>query len=176
MLLGSWGKKTILGCLDYIQEIKLGGTANPDIMSEYKQFLSKHTEREIGLVAGAVTVVDEDGERARELARKEVALYLPVIAELDTTVSIDEDVMQGIATAAKEFDFATAATYIDDVLLSKFAFAGTPDDIVSQSLALFRAGTSVVEFGTPHGLQSERGIDLLGTQVLPAIREGLSSE
>ena len=36
--------------------------------------------------------------------------------------------------------------------------------------ALFEAGVSRVEFGTPHGLTAARGIELLGRRVLPAVR------
>jgi 5,10-methylenetetrahydromethanopterin reductase len=28
-----------------------------------------------------------------------------------------------------------------------------------------------VEFGTPHGLTDDRGVELLGARVLPAVRE-----
>ena len=36
--------------------------------------------------------------------------------------------------------------------------------------ALFEAGATRVEFGTPHGLTAARGIELLGRRVLPAVR------
>ena len=41
--------------------------------------------------SGSWQVVDEDGQRARELIRQEVALYLPVVATLDPTVAIDPE-------------------------------------------------------------------------------------
>jgi len=59
---------------------------------------------------------------------------------------------------------------ISDELLDQFAFAGTPDHVAEQTLRLFEAGATRVEFGTPHGLTVQTGIDLLGKQVLSAIR------
>jgi 5,10-methylenetetrahydromethanopterin reductase len=59
---------------------------------------------------------------------------------------------------------------ISDDLLNKFAFSGNVHDIIEQSHRLFEAGAARVEFGTPHGLKPELGIQLLGQQVVPALR------
>jgi hypothetical protein len=45
----------------------------------------------IGVVMGAVTVVDEDGALARRLARTEVARYVDVVGPLDPTAPIDPE-------------------------------------------------------------------------------------
>ncbi len=73
-----------------------------------------------------------------------------------------------INAAAAEHDFDRAAKYISDDLLKRFAFAGTPTDIIEQTGALMDAGAGRVEFGTPHGLSAAEGLKLLGEQVLPA--------
>jgi 5,10-methylenetetrahydromethanopterin reductase len=79
LLLGSWGPQTIKACKKYISEVKIGGTANPEIIPWLRGILKSD---DIGVVIGCVTVVDEDGNKARNLARKEVALYLPVVGKL----------------------------------------------------------------------------------------------
>lgn len=168
-LLGSWGLKTIAACHQQVSEIKLGGSANPDIVPHYRQHLhSMGAAENPGIVMGAVTVVDEDGAAARALARREVALYLPVVAELDATVAIEPECLAGIKAAAAEYDFESACRFISDDMLCAFALAGTPADIVAQTEALFDAGASRVEYGTPHGLSGESGLSLLGDKVLPA--------
>jgi 5,10-methylenetetrahydromethanopterin reductase len=98
-----------------------------------------------------------------------VALYLPDVAELDKTLAIEPERLQRIKQAAAAYDFDQAATYISDELLQKFAFAGTPDQIVAQTEALFAAGVDRVEWGTPHGLTTASGLRLLGERVLPSI-------
>jgi 5,10-methylenetetrahydromethanopterin reductase len=172
-LLGSWGRKTILACLPFVSEIKLGGTANPGAARWLKSFL-RQQKADCGVVCGSVTVIDKDGTAARERARREVALYLPVVAELDPSATIDPDRLNGIREAMKQYDVDKAITYISDDLLRKFAFAGTPDEIVVQALNVFEAGADRIEFGTPHGLSAENGLALLGEIVLPNIHAAVS--
>jgi 5,10-methylenetetrahydromethanopterin reductase len=164
IILGSWGLQTIHACLDQVQAIKLGGSANPDVVRWLRAIVGQTTE----IVIGAVTVVDEDGQSARHLARREVALYLPVVAQLDKTLSLDPDLLANLKRAAANYDFELAATYISDALLQKFAFAGTPSQIAAQTMALLEAGVDRVEWGTPHGLTTAGGLHLLGQKVLPA--------
>lgn len=171
-LLGSWGQKTILTCLPWVSEIKLGGTANPGAAGWLKSFLKQH-EASVGIVCGAVTVIDEDGHAARKRARREVALYLPIVAELDKTIMIEPERLNGIREAMKQHDVDKAITYISDDLLSKFAFVGTPDEIIVQAIELFEAGANRIEFGTPHGLNPKNGLALLGDIVLPNVRSAL---
>jgi 5,10-methylenetetrahydromethanopterin reductase len=130
-----------------------------------REFIGGHTE----IVVGAVTVVVEDGQAARQLARREVALYLPVVATLDKTIHIEPDLLRQLEAATTIFDFDRAANLISDELLRRFAFAGTPTDITHQTLELFDAGVNRVEFGTPHGLTATSGLQLLGEKVLPAL-------
>lgn len=175
-LLGSWGSKTIQACIREIAEIKVGGTANPDVIPHIRADVESAARsagrdpQEIGIAVGAVTVVDEDGAAARKLARREAALYLPVIAKVDHTLRIDPDLLKHIDEAAAAYDFDRAASYVSDDLLRRLAFAGTPDEVAEQVFSLSAVGASRVEFGTPHGLSKEQGLRLLGEKVLPAIR------
>jgi 5,10-methylenetetrahydromethanopterin reductase len=179
-LLGSWGKMAIRTCIDVVSEVKVGGTANPAVVPFLLNVISEAAETKGGsrmptkLVVGAVTVVDQDGPAARDLARREVALYLPVVARLDPTLSLEPDWLDRIQAAADSHDFDQAAALISDGMLSKFAFAGTPEEVIHQAVGLFAAGTGRIEFGTPHGLTTAGGLNLLGTQVFPALKAMLS--
>ena len=175
-LLGTWGPQTLAACAKDITEVKLGGTANPAAVSRMRSVLESsatHSQRgtdAIGLVVGAVTVVDTDGKAARDLARREAALYLPVIAELDPSLAIEPELLARIRAASDAYDFARAGSYISDALLRRLAFAGTPEQVADQAAAVFEAGAQRVEFGTPHGLSTAQGLRLLGGRVLPALR------
>ena len=171
-LLGTWGVKTMRACLPLVDEIKLGGTANPDVVGWLRTQMG--AQRDKGIVIGAVTVVDEDGNAARQLARREVALYLPVVAELDPTVTIEPDRLQRLKAAAAAYEFDRAADLVSDALLDRFAFAGTPQQVAEQTIRLFAAGADRVEFGTPHGVSAENGLHLLGTKTLPIIKQALN--
>ncbi|MGB5049247.1 MAG: LLM class flavin-dependent oxidoreductase [Caldilineaceae bacterium] len=174
-LLGTWGEKTLAACLPAISEVKVGGSANPDAAAWMRGLIDRHAagagrrNEDVGVVVGAVCVVDEDAAAARALARREVALYLPIVAALDPTVTIDPERLAGMKAAAARYDFDAAARFISDELLARFAFAGSPESVAEQASALFEAGASRVEFGTPHGLTAESGLRLLGERVLPLL-------
>lgn len=174
-LLGTWGAQTIRACIAEISEVKIGGSANPDVIAYFRGVIDGAARqagvtRAIDIVIGAVSVVDEDGAAARARARREVALYLPVVAELDPTLQVDPELMARLRDAAARYDFAAAGALISDELLARFAFAGMPDDLADHAERLFAAGASRVEFGTPHGLTTQDGLRLLGERVLPQVK------
>lgn len=176
VLIGSWGRKLCAVAGEIADEVKIGGTANPDIVPVIRSYATEG-ERQAGrgvgsvsIVTGAVSVIDEDRQQAREMARRAVALYLPVVAPLDPTVHVDPELMRRIQTLVNQNDTDAAARLISDDLLDKFAFSGDAADIIHQSERLFAAGAARLEFGTPHGLQSETGIRILGEKVIPALR------
>jgi 5,10-methylenetetrahydromethanopterin reductase len=135
LLVGSWAPRLMGFAGEQRAELKIGGSANPAMVR-----LARERAPDARIVVGAVTVVDRDGERARAHAREQVAMYLDVVRDLDPTVD--------------------ASRGSDDVL-DLFAFAGTPEQIRAQADALFEAGATRVEFGTPHGIDAREGVALL---------------
>ena len=85
-------------------------------------------------------------------------MYLDVVAELDPTFSLDPDTLEGDPAR------------IPDEVLDRFAFAGTPEQVAAQAEAVFDAGAGRIDFGTPHGVPEQRGVELLCEQVLPLLR------
>jgi 5,10-methylenetetrahydromethanopterin reductase len=176
LLIGSWGEKLCALAGTIADEVKIGGTANPDVVPVIQRYIAAgeaaagRPAGSVGVVAGAVSIVDEDRERARAAARRSVALYLPVVAPLDPTVQVEPELVARLKAAAEAEQWDAAAALISDTMLEKFAFAGSPADLIRQAEALFAAGAARVEFGTPHGLPPEHGIRLLGEKVLPALK------
>jgi 5,10-methylenetetrahydromethanopterin reductase len=159
LLVGTWSPNLAAFAGETADEVKIGGSANPDIVPVMRDRIGNDDVR---IVLGAVTVVDEDGERARSIARREVAMYLAVVAELDPTLSLDPDLLAHVRSGD--------STDIPDDVLDRFAFAGTPAQVVDHAEAVFAAGAGRIDFGTPHGLPEPRGVELLCTQVLPRLR------
>ncbi len=151
LLVGTWSPRLAAFAGEAAQELKVGGSANPDVVPVLRERIGNEDVR---IVLGAVTVVDEDGDRARAVARREVAMYLDVVAALDPTFSV----------APPE-----PGDEIPDDVLDRFAFAGTPEQVVAHAEAVFEAGAGRIDFGTPHGVPEERGVELLCTQVLPRL-------
>ena len=58
-------------------EVKIGGSANPDLVPVVRGWIDNP---DVKIVVGCVTVVDDDGDWARERARASVEPYLDVVA------------------------------------------------------------------------------------------------
>jgi len=80
------------------------------------------------------------------------------VAKLDPTCSVDPGLLEG------------AAADIPDEVLDRFAFAGTPEQVAAHAEAVFDAGAGRIDFGTPHGVPEQRGVELLCKEVLPRLR------
>lgn len=176
LLIGAWGERTVTLAGEIGDELKVGGSANADIVPVMLSRLANGAARagrsggSTGIVMGAVTVVDEDGAEARGRARSAVAMYFEVVAGLDPTVEVPAGLVQTIGRMLKAGDEGGAGRMIPDDLLDRFAFAGTPEQVGRQVRAIFDAGAARIEFGAPFGLDGERGLRLLGERVLPAFR------
>jgi 5,10-methylenetetrahydromethanopterin reductase len=176
ILIGTWGEKLSALAGEIADEVKVGGSANPDIVPVIQRYIAAGEQKagretgSVGVVIGAVSVIDEDREAARAAARRSVALYLPVVAPLDPTVEVEPELVQRLKVLASRHEYDAAAQLISDDLLEKFAFSGNATDFIDHAERLFAAGASRIEFGTPHGLKPENGIRLLGEKVIPALR------
>ena len=171
LLIGAWGERTAALAGEIADEVKVGGSANPDlarVMKDRLEVASRKAGRRAPLVVlGAVTVVDDDGAAARERARSAVAMYFEVVARLDPTLDVDDRLVRDVGIRVKEGDHRGAGRLIPDHLLDRFAFSGSPEQVASQVRSLFEAGASRVEFGAPLGLRTDEGLRMLGEKVLP---------
>jgi 5,10-methylenetetrahydromethanopterin reductase len=177
IMIGSWGKKLCAVAGELADEVKIGGSANPDVVPVIRAYIAEgektvgRTAGSVGIAIGAVSVCDEDREAARAAARRSVALYLPVVAPLDPTVQVEPELIARLQTLADQQAYDDAARLISDDLLERFAFAGNAADLIRQAEALYAAGATRIEFGTPHGLSDPQvGIRLIGEKVIPALK------
>jgi 5,10-methylenetetrahydromethanopterin reductase len=167
LMIGTWGVRVAAYAGEVASELKIGGTANPDLVPVMR---SRVGNDHVRVVVGAVTVVDDDAEAARRRAREEAALYFPVVAGLDPTLDVPAGLVEEVRTLVDARQQAAAGRLIPDALLDKLAFSGTAEDVARQAAALYDAGAARVEFGTPHGLSSRRGVELLAERVVPGLR------
>lgn len=147
LLIGGWGPRVVALAGEIARELKVGGSANPDLVPVMRERLGAASTTRI--VMGAVTVVDADRRAARERALDAVAMYFDVVARHDPTIK---------------------ATALADELLDRFAFAGTARDVALQVRRLFDAGAARVEFGVPFGLDPREGVRALAEEVVPEFR------
>jgi 5,10-methylenetetrahydromethanopterin reductase len=167
LLVGTWSPRLAAFAGEAAAEVKVGGSANPLVVEVLRRRIGND---EVGIVFGAVTVVDEDGERARVLARREVAMYVDVVGALDPTTELDPELLARLASLVAAGEHDDAGALLPDDLLRRFAFAGTPAEVAAQAEELFEAGAQRVDFGTPHGIDEPHGVEVLCREVLPRLR------
>lgn len=148
LMIGSWGRQTIAWAGTVADEVKIGGTANPDLVPLVRSWLGADSRTRI--VVGCVSVVDEDGDWARARARVAVEPYIDVVAHHDPTIGLRRG---------------------DEPPLERFAIAGTPEQVAARVRELWDAGADRVELGTPQGRTTQSGIDMLCDRVLPLLRD-----
>ena len=146
LLVGTWGPRTAAWAGSVADEIKLGGSANPDLIPVVRGWAAPSAVR---MVVGCVTVVDEDGGWARERARAAVKPYLDVVARLDPTLELRDG---------------------QEPPLERFAIFGTPEQVAARVVSLWEAGADRVELGTPQGRTTPEGVSLICERVLPLLR------
>jgi len=180
-LIGTWGKKLAALAGELADEVKIGGSANPNVIPVIADYIAVGEEKvgrargSVSVVIGAVSVIDANRERARWAARKSVSLYLPIVSRLDPTLEMDPELMARVQAQVRAGENSKAARLISDDILERFAFAGNAVDIIAQCERLFEAGAQRIEFGTPHGVQeAATGIRLIGQEVIPALGSYLS--
>jgi 5,10-methylenetetrahydromethanopterin reductase len=144
LTIGTWGPETARWAGTVADEVKVGGTANAALLPLVREWIDNPSVR---LVTGCVTVVDEDGDWARERAREVVGPYLDVVAPLDPT-------LEG-----------------EDPPLERFCIAGTPEEVAARVRELWDAGADRVELGTPQGRSTLGGLELICERVLPLVRK-----
>lgn len=170
ILIGGWGEKFAALAGELADEIKIGGSANPLLVPVIQQRVGNS---EVGIVFGAVTVIDEDRHRAIAVAREKALIYINVVGSKDITVQQNySEQISAIKQAMANNDRHAAMRYLSDDLIKRFVFAGTPHDIIGQTEILFAQGVKRVEFGTPHGATDEfTGVELLVKKVFPHFRK-----
>lgn len=177
IMIGTWGPKLARVAGEIGDEVKVGGSTNPEfarfirVCIHQGEIKAGRPGNSVGIVMGAVTVVDEDREIARRKAKEALALYFPVVAKLDHTLAIEPGLIQRVRDYVEAGETNQAAAQISDQLLDKFAFSGNPHDLIRQSEALFDAGVNRIEFGTPHGIPSLNGVEMIGEEVIPYLFE-----
>lgn len=167
LLVGTWAPGLARFAGEAARELKVGGSANPDVVPVMRERIGNSR---VDIVLGAVTVVAEDGALARRRAREEVAMYLAVVGDLDPTYELDRELAHRLRALVAAGDSGAAGALIPDDVLDRFAFSGTAEQVARQAEAVFEAGANRVDFGTPHGLSPQDGVELLCNEVVPRLR------
>ena len=146
-------------------ELKVGGSANPDMVpvmrERHRQRRRRHRARR-GHRRGR-------GRRARARAARDARWRCTSPwSPSSTRHSRRPRGRRGIRDRVDANDHEGAGALISDDVLDRFAFAGTPAQIAGTPRPSSPPGARRVEFGTPHGIDERRGVEL--RRDLPRLR------
>jgi 5,10-methylenetetrahydromethanopterin reductase len=124
----------------------------------------------LDLAACVWVSLHEDAARARRALAEKVAYGHAIGPLILERLGLAREDFAPIERAAMvERDLPRAATMVDARML-RIAVAGSSDDVIARLDALVDAGVRHVSFGPPLGPDPARTVELLGLEVLPALR------
>ncbi|MDF0528468.1 LLM class flavin-dependent oxidoreductase [Tsukamurella sp. 8F] len=176
VMVGTWSPRLAHLAGEVADQVQVGGSANPRMVPVMAGLVAPgeaaagRAPGSVDIVLTAITVVDDDRDAARRRARTEVALSFQVIAGLDRTHSIEPGLLDRMEVLLRQHHYEEAGRLIPEDVLDDFAFCGTPGDLVDHTAQIYDAGARRVEFCSPLGLTPQRGVELLGTKVVPELR------
>jgi 5,10-methylenetetrahydromethanopterin reductase len=177
IFIGTWGPKMCQLAGEVAQGVKSDGLWNPDYVKILRENIAIGAARanrspdEVEIIAGPLSSIAADRERARATARRVLAVYLPYLRPMTDVAGISEEEINKVRQAAALGDFERGASYISDLSVAKCSVTGTPDDIIPQIEEMVAAGVNHIAFGHCLGPDFDEALDLLGREVLPHFRK-----
>jgi len=176
IFIGTWGPKMCQLAGELAQGVKSDGLWNPDYVRILRDNIAIGAARagrspdEVEIIAGPLSSISADRERAQATARRVLAVYLPYLRPMTDVAGISEEEINRVRAAAATGDFERGASYISDLSVAKCSVTGTPDDVIPQIEAMIAAGVNHIAFGHCLGPDFDEALELLGREVLPHFR------
>lgn len=176
IFIGTWGPKMCQLAGEVAQGVKSDGLWNPDYVKILRDNIALGAERvnrdpdEVEIIAGPLSSISSDRERARATARRVLAVYLPYLRPMTDVAGITEEEIDRVRSAAATGDFERGASHISDLSIAKCSVTGTPDDVIPQIEGMIAAGVNHIAFGHCLGPDFDEALELLGREVLPHFR------
>jgi 5,10-methylenetetrahydromethanopterin reductase len=179
LLLGAWGEKMSFLAGQVADIIEVGASANPKIIPIIKNRIRLGAEsvnrnpNDISIIMGGFTFIDDDISGAYKAVKKVIPYVISSAIKNDP--SLTEDFPEQIKTITNLLSlnkYDEISTHIPNELAKRFAFIGTPNDIIEQAQEIFDSGATGIEFGTPHNLSNNNfGVSLLVDKVFKYFKD-----
>jgi 5,10-methylenetetrahydromethanopterin reductase len=176
IFIGTWGPKMCQLAGELAAGVKSDGLWNPDYVKILKDNVEIGAARvgrdpaEVDIIAGPLSSISADGDKARDTARRVLSVYLPYLRPMTDVAGIPETEINAVRDAAAVGDFARGAQQVSDLAVAKCSVAGTPDEVIPQIEAMVAAGVTHVAFGHCLGPNFDEALDLIGKEIIPHFR------
>ncbi len=177
IFIGTWGPLMCQLAGEMASGVKSDGLWNPEyvkIIRENIEIGAKRVNRdpdEVEIIAGPLSSISSDREKAKATVRRVLAVYLPYLRPMTDVAGIAEEEINRVREAAANGDFEQGAGHISDLSIAKCSVTGTANDVIRQIEEMVDAGVNHVAFGHCLGPDFNEALDLLGKKVLPHFRK-----
>jgi 5,10-methylenetetrahydromethanopterin reductase len=155
------------GALPLLSRPEMFAEASEDVLAGVRD--AGRDAAQFDLPACVWVSIGERAEARRALAEK-LAYYGPSLSEVQLApAGLTPADFQPAAVRARAGDLDGAVALIDDRMLT-LGIAGSPDDVIARCLELRALGAEHISFGPPLGPDPLAAIELLGREVIPALR------
>jgi 5,10-methylenetetrahydromethanopterin reductase len=173
IFIGTWGPLMCQLAGEMADGVKSDGLWNPDYVKIIRQNIEIGAARvnrdpgEVEIIAGPLSSISSDREKAKATARRVLAVYLPYLRPMTDVAGIAEEEIKKVREAAASGDFERGASHVSELSVSRCSVTGTPEDVIQQIEEMVAAGVNHVAFGHCLGPDFDEALDLLGKEVLP---------
>lgn len=140
VFVGAFGEEMVRSVGGWAEEVRPPGTWRTDYLEHLREFAPGG----VRLGCDVWLSIDQDRERARELARAQLARFLPQMGAMTRFYGVDP------------------TTPVSDETLDTFFAAGTPADVERGLRRLLESNPATVVFSGRLGPDPHRSLDLLG--------------
>lgn len=173
IFIGTWGPKMCQLAGEIADGVKSDGLWNPDYVRIIRENVRigaarvRRNPEEVEIIAGPLSSISRDQEKARATVRRVLAVYLPYLRPMTDVAGIPDEEIRKVREAAATGDFERGARCISDLSVAKCSVTGTPEEVIDQIEEMAEAGVNHVAFGHCLGPDFDEALKLLGRKVLP---------
>ena len=179
IFIGTWGPKMCQLAGEIADGVKSDGLWNPHYVKILRENISIGAARvdrdpqEVEIIAGPLSSISSDRDKAKATARRVLAVYLPYLRPMTDVAGVAAEEIKKVRDAAITGDFELGASHVSDLSIANFSVTGTAHDVIGQIEAMIDAGVSHVSFGHCLGPNFDEALDILGSKVLPHFNNAL---
>lgn len=176
----TWNKKMAFLAGKYADELQLAEVFTHSYFEKlYKSFkngfVSNFENKKKYISIGGMTCVSDDINKALEVAKYTVAIYMPYLKTIlkNHQVNLDSKEIHKIDALSKKGNYKKAAKFISDDIVNLLSLSGTYEQ-VAQKIKSISKGLDIkgIMFSPPYGTQDtfEKNIENIANKLIPLLK------
>ncbi len=176
----TWNKKMAYLAGKYANELQLAEVFTNTYFEElYKSFrkgsMNNGEFKKPTISIGGMTCVSDDKEKAMEVARNTVAIYIPYLKTIlkNHHIDLNSEEIRKIDHYSKKGNYKKAAKYISDEIVNMLSLTGNPEQLAIKIKNIGQGfGVRGIMFSPPYGTYDtvEKNIENIANKLIPLLK------